>query len=314
LFFEGAEKKLEILVKNKDLLRNLNGSSFWEELVNKCDAEILSKVSNDKLTAFLLSESSLFVWEDKILMLTCGQTKLINSAHFFINKIGVENIEGLFFQRKNEIRSHLQPTDFIKDAETLNDLITGEAIRLGKMHSHHTQIFYSTTPYATKEGDFTSELLMYDMDSEVIKFLTDENLKKEQIRKFFRINLLFKDYEIDDFVFNPYGYSLNGIKEDKYFTIHVTPQETSPYISFETNIKNIEGVLNQLTEICRPFSFDILTFSTEDAIKSEFNFGQNYMKAIHMKDRLNTGHNVQFFYYNRKMEVPEKAFRFQKFI
>lgn len=313
MFFEGAEKKLEIIVKENLFPLHQKEESFWQELVAKCEATILSSIRNEKLAAYLLSESSLFVWDDRILMLTCGQTKLIESAKHFMSLVGEENVDCLFFQRKNEIRSHLQPTDFIEDAKTLQGLIGGEALRLGKMHSHHTQLFHTTKEYKPVDGDRTCELLMYDMEPEVIKFLTREDLTKEEIRNFFKWSEILPGFEIDDFVFRPYGYSLNGIRGEDYFTVHVTPQETSPYVSFETNLKICEKsqvLLKKILDVLKPFSFDVMTFNCS----TEFDFGGDYMKTIHIQDKLEIGYELHFRYFNKKSEVPGKVYRYKELI
>ncbi len=311
MFFEGAEKKLEIIVN--DSLRPLTKlkDEFWKELVAKCEATILSQVENTELKAFLLSESSLFVWDDRILMLTCGQTKLIESAKHFVKELGVDNVDCLFFQRKNEYRAQLQASDFLKDAQNLMQDFDGETLRFGKLHSHHTQLFHTTKRYSPEEGDSTCELLMYDMDSQVIDFLTREDLTAQQIRDFFQLGRLFPDFQLDDFVFKPYGYSLNGIRGEDYLTIHVTPQEKSPYVSFETNIKicsETRDFLNHFLEILKPFSFDVMTFNCT----TDLDFGQTYMKTIHVKDTLSIGYEIDFRYFNKKQEVPEKMYRYKE--
>lgn len=310
MFFEGAEKKLEIIVSEKYWPLHERSYEFWENLVKQCEATILSHIKNDKQTAFLLSESSLFVWDDRLIMLTCGQTKLIESAKFFIKEFGAENIDCLFFQRKNEYRSHLQPSDFINDAKTLSQLIDGNAVRLGKLHSHHTLLFHTNKEYRPISGDRTCELLMYDMSPAVIEFLTREDLSKNELRSFFKLDEIMPGFEIDDFVFRPYGYSLNGIKGEHYFTIHVTPQETSPYVSFETSMEicqKKQEILKTLLNTLDPFSFDVMTFNCP----TEFDFGQKYMKTIHVSDKLNTGYDVQFRYFNKKMETPESMYQYK---
>ncbi|MCF8060141.1 MAG: adenosylmethionine decarboxylase [Bacteriovoracaceae bacterium] len=313
MFFEGAEKKLEIIVSKEHQPLYEKPESFWKELVEQCEATILSSVRNEKQVAFLLSESSLFVWDDRLLMLTCGQTKLIKSAEFFIEAFGRDSVDCLFFQRKNEYRSHLQTSDFIQDAKILGNLMDGAALRLGKMHSHHTQLFHTTSAYEPIASDRTCELLMYDMAPEVISFLTREDLTKEEIRNFFQFERLLPNFELDDFVFQPYGYSLNGIRGEDYFTVHVTPQETSPYISFETNLRICEKsqvLLHQILEILRPFSFDVMTFNCS----TEFDFGETYLKTIHVQDKLDIGYDVHFRYYNQKTDKPEKVYRYKELI
>jgi S-adenosylmethionine decarboxylase len=42
---------------------------------------------------------------------------------------------------------------------------------------------------------------------------------------------------VDSHLFDPCGYSMNGIIEgtDRYVTIHITPEPAFSYVSFETN-------------------------------------------------------------------------------
>ena len=79
MIFEGSEKKFEVIVKNVNL--RTFPLSFWEEMVAACQAKILSSMSNNFYDAYLLSESSLFVTQDRCIMITCGQTRLIR--HYY---------------------------------------------------------------------------------------------------------------------------------------------------------------------------------------------------------------------------------------
>ena len=76
---------------------------FGAKLLNASGAQILSSIHNNNLSAYLLSESSLFVWDDKIVMITCGETKLIKAVHTFLKKFPKEDILSLIFQRKMNI-------------------------------------------------------------------------------------------------------------------------------------------------------------------------------------------------------------------
>ena len=82
-------------------LRSL-GREVWREVVQKAGAKILSEISNDQCDAFLLSESSLFVFEKKFILITCGKTLLTTSIREFLTHVPAESVEMLFYERKNE--------------------------------------------------------------------------------------------------------------------------------------------------------------------------------------------------------------------
>ena len=46
---------------------------------------------------------------------------------------------------------------------------------------------------------------------------------------------LLPGVKVDDWAFEPCGYSMNGLREHYYYTIHVTPESGFSYASFETN-------------------------------------------------------------------------------
>lgn len=310
MFFEGAEKKVEIVVsKGMGNLREL-GQGYWAEVVSACEATILSKISNQYCDAYLLSESSLFVWDHYLLMLTCGQTRLVRSVCKMIDDFKAENLESLIFQRKNEYRAKEQHSSFLEDVETLKSKVDGRAMRFGKIHSHHNLIFHLSKKYAAESDDKTTEMLMYDISAETGKFLTAEGNSVERVRDFFCLDKVLPGFEIDDFVFKPYGYSLNAIKDDKYYTIHVTPQEGCPYISFETNIhitNEKQGILKHFLEVLKPASFDVIAFNGS---ATQFDFGANYSRRTASREKLSIGYNVEFGYYFKEDPQIEKPFYF----
>lgn len=302
MFFEGAEKKLEMVMSRGVPSLLEMEISFWEEVVALSKATILSKIENSYVKAFLLSESSLFVWEDRILMLTCGETKLVDSAKFLIEKLDEKKIDCFIFQRKNEYRSYLQKTNFEEDTQKLQSLICGKSFRFGPMHGHHNLLFHSQRSYESLANDSTSELLMYDIGKSVSIFLTRTDLSVKDIRDFLALDHILPGYIIDDFVFKPYGYSLNAIKDDLYYTIHITPQETSPYVSFETNINldNQTKALDHFLEILTPSSFDLMTFNEASVTK----LNHNYILSSHYTDKLSCGYDVNFRTYNQREIKP----------
>ncbi len=241
MFFEGSEKKAEIIIDPVQLsLLNDFSDDFWATLVNHCDAQIISKIDNSSCKAFLLSESSLFVWSDRLLILTCGTTRLVHAVEYFLGQVNHQAILQLIYQRKNEYFSQAQPSNFIDDIKRLNSQINGVAYRFGQLYGHHNYLYHLDNYYQADRADKTYELLAYQISQAASDQLTNTGLSITEIRQFLRLSELLPGFSIDDHQFKPFGYSLNAIKQDKYVTIHVTPQATSSYVSFESNLDLFE--------------------------------------------------------------------------
>ena len=78
-FFEGPEKKLEMVVTPEHRSLRSLGDEVWRRVVEAAGAQVLSSLCNEECDAYLLSESSLFVYDDWFVMITCGQTTLIDA-------------------------------------------------------------------------------------------------------------------------------------------------------------------------------------------------------------------------------------------
>lgn len=297
MFFEGSEKKVEIIF-NKDRISSLRSrpESFWSDLVAKSQATILGKISSDVMDAYLLSESSLFVWDDRITMLTCGRTTLVKAILFLLGHIPKEDWEMLTFQRKNEYFGHFQTTNFLDDIEELGKHFDGTAWRFGNMDEHHNFVYHLNKVYAPLAGDITTELLMYHIQGPAADSLRCGEQSLSNIREILGIERFFKDYQIHDFIFTPCGYSMNAIKGGTYATIHITPQEDTSYVSFETNAdikKEMPEILGSYIDVLKPNSFDFISFNTENPI----GINKNYLLLTEVKGSLGCGYDVNFANY-----------------
>lgn len=311
LFFEGSEKKVEI-VFSKDIssLRN-KGKRFWEAVVQSCQAQILSEISNEYCDAYLLSESSLFVWDRTILMITCGQTVLVNSVTKLLEEFGEDSIESIIFQRKNEYLSKEQRTTFFEDKESIERMLTktkATSRRFGYLDEHHNFMLSLDRKNTPSKDDYTIELLMYHISEEASSNLCKENSTAKEIRGYLGIESFLNDFIVDDFVFDPFGYSLNAINGDRYITIHVTPQEGSSYVSLEMNLdiddKNNLALFGAIIESLRPYSFDLISFSKKVDIENL----KSYEVVSNFYDELECGHDVHFRHLIQKNSQMIKPF------
>lgn len=305
MFFEGSEKKVEVIVHPELGSLRQFGREFWSDMVARCNATILSEISNDKCDAYLLSESSLFVWDHSFLMITCGSTMLVNSVQHFLGRVRSEEIESIIYQRKNEYGPWLQKTSFSQDVERLQTMVDGTSTRFGYLDEHHTYMFHLDKDFAPKTNDTTTELLMYHIQGSAAKALRCSNQTIQSIRDFMKLEDFFEGFQVDDYCFKPCGYSLNAIKDSSYVTIHVTPQEESSYVSFETNVnlqKDHPGLVDRLLETFQPFSFDVVDFNT----KTEISNKQKMVRINNFQDRLSCGYDVNFSHYIVPLDRVEK--------
>lgn len=303
--FEGPEKKLEIILKKPHSGIRSNADGRWTGVVKTCGAEIVSQKATAEIDAYLLSESSLFIWDDRILMITCGTTSLVKAVPGIIDIVSRENIAFFFYERKNLMYPHLQTSDFEMDVRYLSRYFSGKSYRLGPANHDHVHIFYYSTPERQVEGDVTLEVLMHDMHPTVLgAFVPKEKDTVVQLEKRTGIDELYPGMEHDSCQFQPYGYSLNKILGEKYMTLHVTPEPSGSYASFETNFHEADytDTIHNVIGIFRPNRFTLVMTGSQDEdqvpqdqrLPSEMTGYQCTEKSFYEFD---CGYAVSFFNY-----------------
>ena len=307
-FFEGPEKKVELVVSGEfGGLRQL-GDAFWKQVVRAARAEVLSKISSDAFDAYLLSESSLFVYDDHMTMITCGRTTLIDAVVMVIERVSPENVALLVYERKNEHFPREQPSSFYDDAKRLSKLVAGRALRFGSEHDHRIFVFHSVAPYSPDSDDTTIEILMHGIADERAQRFHFGEKPPEALAAAAGLDLLLPGFEIDEHAFSPAGYSLNAVKGGEYYTIHVTPEEIGSYVSFETNHdfrRDPTELISRVVGWFRPESFDVLTFRPDAA--EVLVALPDYQLRKHVRERVN-GYDVSFLHYFQPCAGPTRAF------
>lgn len=292
MHFEGSEKKIELIVQSAAFRQR--PAEFWTALVETAGAKILSKISNEACDAYLLSESSLFVWDDRITLITCGRTTLVRAALFLIEKIGVEAMDFFSYERKNEYFPRQQQTDFYKDVKLLQKSMKGSAFRFGSFDEHHLLLYHMDKPFKPKGMDCTLEVLMYNLQG-AAKEIFNSGQTIERVRQLTKLDQIFPGFEFDDHLFQPYGYSLNAIRGNEYYTLHVTPEDPVSYVSFETNIHlcdRMSETLSRVVEVFQPRSFDVIHFHPDQGIRVlEV---APFVRRNDVRQNLNCGYEVAF--------------------
>lgn len=314
MFFEGPEKKAEIVVgPGCPSLRSL-GPARWEAIVAKSRSKILSRIGNEHCDAYLLSESSLFVFDEWALMLTCGRTTLVPSLLEILNHVPPQKVRSLIYERKNEHFPHLQRTGFFEDARELHRRLPGKAFRFGSQDEHHICIFHADLPYRPTPDDFTLEILMHGINDRAREiFCSGLRHTSDYIRDKTGIREIYPGFLVDDRVFQPQGYSLNAIRAREYYAIHVTPEEAGSYASFETNRRldadSMNETLDRMLSIFAPQSFDLVLFQHE--ARPTILDALGYHPRAEVRHDLSCGYRVSFHHYSKRQEAPRRAFEFE---
>ena len=278
-------------------LRTLARSDL-DRICMRARCTILSCVSNRYLDAYVLSESSLFVYPYMIVLKTCGTTTLLRCVATLIElgrKLGLE-VDWVGYNRKNfsfpgdqmfPHGSFHQEMEYLYSHRNLCERLNGNGYTLGPVTGDHWFVFVADHTKRYNEENDTDRVLnimMFDIDHNVAqKFYydqyearigpdetEDEATKRISMQqtKSAGIDALVPGATIDPRAFEPCGYSMNAILFHSYSTMHITPEEGSSYASFETNqkLKNYTPLISNVVRAFRPKRFVMTLMADEGGL------------------------------------------------
>lgn len=325
MFFEGPEKKLEISISKSTKSLREQPFEVWSRVVKRAGASILSSVSNSFCTAYLLSESSLFVFDQRLILITCGRTNLVDALFEILRFVPTSDIQTLIYERKNHHFPEYQNSNFFDDLQRLEQVVPGVAYRFGDEDEHHVYLFHLDRNFSPANQDMTLEILMHGIDESAKEIFCDGSQRTLQsIHERTGILSIFdssvsSETLVDEHIFKPVGYSLNAISDSHYYTVHVTPEEMGSYASFESNFpfphflslttpEAIQQITKRTLEIFQPKSCDILFFEpTGEKIVSPLCFGSDYRVRRSISQKLSCGFRVHFFHCFLEQDGIEEA-------
>lgn len=281
-FYEGTEKLLEIWFTRSDKrtehcdLRKIQRPAL-EQMLKFARCEILSMRRSDRFDGYVLSESSMFIYRDRVMIKTCGQTTLLNCIEpllYLARQVGFDQILDVFYSRKSFMRPELQDkthASFDNEIGILDsEFEFGSAYCMGKMNRDCWYLYTLQLDKGVTVPDQTLELIMVDLDDKVMSLFTRpySTSAREATQKS-GIDRLFANMQIDDYLFEPCGYSMNGfLASGHYVTIHVTPESEFSYVSFETNAPQSSYVelIGKVLRLFQPNKFMMTIFANEASI------------------------------------------------
>lgn len=315
--FEGMEKKLEIdftgIPQTSPGLLAIPDED-WSAVILEARAVILSVKRNPIFTAYLLSESSLFVYQRKVLIKTCGTTTLLRCIptlkQVVKNRLGPSvTVEFVQFSRSNylyESEQEFPHGSFQSEASYLDSHFQGGTpYTLGPISgpTWHIWIADYTEPNISAYNftDQTIEIIMYGLDDRVMQhfyqaegYTPDEATTKSGISTLYSSETL-----VDAHLFTPCGYSMNGLDGDTYYTIHITPESHCSYVSFETNksCRNVMGLIKSVASVFNPSKLAVTVFADSASTCMGFDLFKGESHVPEFKMRSLTSQNFGGIYH-----------------
>uniref|UniRef100_A0A7S3RAB7 adenosylmethionine decarboxylase n=1 Tax=Dunaliella tertiolecta TaxID=3047 RepID=A0A7S3RAB7_DUNTE len=261
--FEGSEKRVEIDFAIKEGapahgLRALPRAQL-DELMTLAACTIVSSRSNADFDAYVLSESSLFVYPTKWVLKTCGTTRLLRSVPRLLELAAAAGLAPARckYNRASFLFPEQQPaphTGFDAEVEFLDkhlaghlDVASRQARVIGSPYEGlQWHVYVATSPRDVPlRPTFNVEVCMTELGEEAAQqfFRTEKFVSAADTTRDTGIVHLKPGALIDDYVFEPCGYSMNGISKTGFITIHVTPEKTCSYASVE-----VSGYLEDMVE------------------------------------------------------------------
>jgi len=307
--FEGPEKTLEVCFRRSDGalddrtiktgLRTLSRTDL-DTICAKARCTIISHISNQYVDAYLLSESSLFVYNFMLVLKTCGTTTLLRCLAVLIElgqSVGL-SLDWVGYSRKNfnfpddqcfPHSSFHQELDYLYSHQNLCEKLNGNGYTLGPITDDHWFVFVADKAIRSNIEDLDNDrvinIMMFDIDQEVADIFhydsykakeRDDETDKEAMKRISNaqtkaagIDKLCPGAILDDRAFEPCGYSMNAILFKSYCTMHITPEKGSSYASFETNqkIDSYNSLISNVIRSFRPKRFVITLMADEHGLK-----------------------------------------------
>ncbi|CAI7782835.1 unnamed protein product [Closterium sp. NIES-54] len=265
--FEGFEKRLDVeFTWKKAILSELKckglrsaSRAALDAMLDDAQCTIVSKMSNEHLDAYVLSESSLFIFPTRAVIKTCGTTRLLNAIPKLLKIADEAGLEPARcrYSRGTFLFPEAQPSphrSFDEEVVVLDGHfgglkhrrahVMGDVLGSRKWHVYVAgevpaaviQAGVGAVAAGSAGGSIvTVEVCMTDLGRSATKYFFKSNGYGDaaDVTTHSGIGDLVPHSRIDDFNFDPCGYSMNGLDGEVTSTVHITPEDGFSYASFE---------------------------------------------------------------------------------
>nr|QHI08408.1 S-adenosylmethionine decarboxylase proenzyme [Acer palmatum] len=323
--FEGYEKRLEVSFFEPGIFADPGGMGFrslskdqLDEILKPAECTIVSSLSNEYLDSYVLSESSLFVYPYKVIIKTCGTTKLL---------LSIPAILKLADSLSLAVRSvrYTRGSFIFPGAQSFPHRCFSEEVTA--LDNHFSKFDMDSTAYLMGSPNNTKKWHVYSATAKSVNHsnpvytleMCMTGLNKKQASVFFKtpgssaaimtedsgIRKILPNSEICDFEFDPCGYSMNSIEGEAISTIHVTPEDGFSYASFEAMGYDFEDVnlvplLERVLGCFKPneFSVALHTEIAGEEVETKFPLVNLKGYSCREQDSVELGNGGSIIYYS----------------
>ncbi|XP_048632163.1 S-adenosylmethionine decarboxylase proenzyme 3 [Brassica napus] len=290
--FEGYEKRLEVSFFEPSFFQDSKGlglraltRSQLDEILTPAACEIVSSLSNDHLDSYVLSESSFFVYPYKVIIKTCGTTKLLLSIPPLLKLAGELSlsVKSVKYTRGSFLCPGGQPFPHRSFSEEVS-VLDGHFTKLGlnsvaylmgnddENKKWHVYAASAQTSSDCNNNVYTLEMCMTGLDKEKasVFYKNETGGENGSMTDNSGIRKILPKSQICDFEFEPCGYSMNSIEGDAISTIHVTPEDGFSYASFEAvgydfSTLDLSQLVTRVLSCFEPKQFSVAVHSSVGA-------------------------------------------------
>lgn len=312
--FEGVEKRIELFfdVPDKDPmgLRALTRSAL-DTVCSASKCTIIHDEHRECFDSYILSESSLFVFRDRVMIKTCGTTLPLGGVPAIITearKLGLQATE-MTYSRGSFLFPELQlfpHTDlesefeylrsFQMDEEGLND--AGESCLVGNREGSYWLVHkkrFGQGPSRAQKKVMVDCIMTGLSDEARARYFKDESFSDSENEAVMATSLeqIEPSFVIKGKCFDPCGYSCNAHGslpfDERYFTVHITPEKDFSYASVEAvfdtspqlDAETIQSFVQRVAGVFMPENIKVTVLSPEGfRVKEQLEFpGFAYRKT-----------------------------------
>ncbi|KAI4375251.1 hypothetical protein MLD38_013143 [Melastoma candidum] len=327
--FEGFEKRLELMFYEPGIFADPEGmglralsKSQLDEILDPAQCTIVSSLSNEDVDSYVLSESSLFVFPYKIIIKTCGTTKLLLSIPAILKLAGslslvvksVRFTRGSFLDPGAQLFPHRSFCEEVAVLDTyFGKLGSGSKAFLMGGSSGESQQWHVYSASAEKTLDtglvYTLEMCMTGLDSKRASIFFKENSPSAAVMTDTSgIRKILPESEICDFDFETCGYSMNALEGPMVSTIHITPEDGFSYASFESvgydpKVVDYSQMLKRVLDCFEPAEFSVALHSKSVQVDMASKFSLDLKGYTHVEksyESLGDGGSVMYLRFGKE--------------